>query len=262
MGLMDKIMDKVIEKAQGGGSHSEESYGGGGGGYGGGDSGYSSGPPPPQDLPYPWVARYDPNSGRQYYVNEQTGETSWEHPGSRGGGGYGGEYGGGYGGGSGGYGGGSGGYGGGGYGEGSGYAPQEHEKKDHSMLYGVGGAALGLAGGALAMHEGEKIHDGWEEKKDSIEEGVHDFPENAAHWTGEKVGEAEQIPDNIEEGFDRFGNKVEDGWDNTVENIEDAPENVAEWTGEKVGAVESFGDDIGDAYDEGEAEGRGGDDDW
>lgn len=144
-------MDKVIEKAQGGGSHSEESYGGGG--YGGGDSGYSSGPPPPQDLPYPWVARYDPNSGRQYYVNEQTGETSWEHPGSRGGGGYGGEYGGGYG-------GGSGGYGGGGYGEGSGYAPQGHEeKKDHSMLYGVGGAALGLAGGALAMHEGEKIRE-------------------------------------------------------------------------------------------------------
>lgn len=29
--------------------------------------------------------------------------------------------------------------------------------------------------------------DGWEEKKEDIEEGVHDFPENAAHWTGEKV---------------------------------------------------------------------------
>lgn len=138
-------MDKVIEKAQGGGSHSDqpsESYGG----YGGGDSGYSSGPPPPQDLPYPWVARYDPNSGRQYYANEQTGETSWEHPGSRGGGGYGEEYGGGY--------------GGGGYGGGYGYAPQQHEeKKDHSMLYGMGGAAMGLAGGALAMHEGEKIRE-------------------------------------------------------------------------------------------------------
>lgn len=135
MGLMDKIMDKVMEKAQGGGGHSEqpsESYGGGYSG-GGGDSGYSSGPPPPGDLPYPWVARYDPNSGREYYVNEQTGETSWEHPGSSGGGGY---------------------------GESSGYAPQEQEqKKDHSMLYGVGGAALGLAGGALAMHEGEKIRE-------------------------------------------------------------------------------------------------------
>ncbi|OJJ79609.1 WW domain-containing protein [Aspergillus glaucus CBS 516.65] len=245
MGLMDKIMDKVMEKAQGGG---------GGGGYseqpsqsyGGGDSGYSSGPPP-GDLPYPWVSRYDPNSGRTYYVNEQTSETSWEHPGSSGGGGGGGYGGGGY---------------GGGYGESSGYAPQEQEqKKDHSMLYGAGGAALGLAGGALAMHEGEKIHDGWEDKKDDIQEGVQDFPENAAHWTGEKVGEAEEIPDNIEEGWDRFGDKVENSWDSTVDNVEDAPENVAEWTGEKVGAVESFGSDIGDAYDEGEAEGRG-DDDW
>lgn len=138
MGLMDKIMDKVIEKAQGGGGggHSEQPSQS----YGGGDSGYSSAPPP-GDLPYPWVSRYDPNSGRTYYVNEQTGETSWEHPGSSGGGGGGGGY-------------------GGGYGESSGYAPQEQEqKKDHSMLYGVGGAALGLAGGALAMHEGEKIRE-------------------------------------------------------------------------------------------------------
>lgn len=94
---------------------------------------------------------------------------------------------------------------------------------------------------------------------------MNDFPENAAHWTGEKVllynlvnrpgntddvqvGEAEQIPDNIEAG-----------WDNAVDNIEDAPENAAEWTGEKFGAVESFGDGLEDAYDEGEAEGR---DDW
>lgn len=29
--------------------------------------------------------------------------------------------------------------------------------------------------------------DGWENKKDDIEEGVEDFPENTAHWTGEKV---------------------------------------------------------------------------
>lgn len=29
--------------------------------------------------------------------------------------------------------------------------------------------------------------DGWEDKKDDIQEGVQDFPENAAHWTGEKV---------------------------------------------------------------------------
>lgn len=31
------------------------------------------------------------------------------------------------------------------------------------------------------------IDDGWEEKKENFEEGASDFPENAAHWTGEKV---------------------------------------------------------------------------
>lgn len=138
MGLMDKIMDKVMDKAQGGGGHSDQ------------PSGYGSlsSPPPPSggDLPYPWIARWDDQSQRYYYVNEQTGETTWEHPGSSyGGGGYGGGgYGGGYG-------------GGGGYGE----YPQEQQepKKDHNMVYGVGGVALGLAGGALAMHEGEKIRE-------------------------------------------------------------------------------------------------------
>lgn len=182
MDLIGKVMDKVLDKAQGGSSGGGQSSGGGG--YGGGQpegygGGYSSGPPPPSggDLPYPWVSRWDDQSGRYYYVNEQTGERSWEHPSSRGGGGDG--YGapsGGYGGG--GYGGGGGyeqgGYGGGGYGGGGaygggygggygdgGYPPQEQEKpkKDHSMLYGAGGAALGVAGGALAMHEGEKIRE-------------------------------------------------------------------------------------------------------
>lgn len=31
------------------------------------------------------------------------------------------------------------------------------------------------------------LDDGFEDKKEDIEEGVQDFPENAAHWTGEKV---------------------------------------------------------------------------
>lgn len=75
-----------------------------------------------------------------------------------------------------------------------------------------------------------------------------------------QVGEAEEVPDNIEQGWDRFEDGTENKWDNAVDNVEDFPENAAEWTGEKVGAVESFGDDMGDAYDEGEDEGRG--DDW
>lgn len=162
MGLADKLMEKVMDKVQGGGgSHGGESYGGGGGGY---NAGYGSGsggpPPPPQDLPYPWVAHWDGQAGRYIFINEQNGERTWEHPGYGGGGGYGqqpsyggGGYGGGYGGGPQGYGGGE----GGGYG--GGYPPQQEKPKNHNMMYGAGGAALGLAGGAMMMHEGEEIRE-------------------------------------------------------------------------------------------------------
>lgn len=124
--------------------------------------------------------------------------------------------------------------------------------------------------------------DNFEENKDKFEDNVEDFPEDAARWTGEKVctispsrllpirrtdtdrcsqvGEAEEIPENIEQGWDRAEDRVETGFDNAVDNVEDFPENTAEWFGEKVGAVEQFGDDLDDAYDEGRDEGR--DDDY
>lgn len=65
----------------------------------------------------------------------------------------------------------------------------------------------------------------WDNTKDRMEQNVEDFPEDAARWTGDKVGEVEAIPDNIEEGFDRFGDKIRDGYDDVV----DAPENAANW---------------------------------
>ena len=58
------------------------------------------------------------------------------------------------------------------------------------------------------------------------------------------MGEVEQIPENVEQGFDRFGDGIERKWDNAVDDVEDAPENVAGWVGEKVGDVERFGDDV------------------
>ncbi|KAF2083234.1 hypothetical protein K490DRAFT_70016 [Saccharata proteae CBS 121410] len=112
------------------------------GGYGG------SGSAPPQ-VQLPWVARWDEPAGRWIYINEQTGARTFEHPGGsyqdagyyQGGppgmqqqqGGYGGGYEGEY---------------------------REEEKSSgggHGLMYaGVAGAA-GLAGGALLMHEGEKV---------------------------------------------------------------------------------------------------------
>jgi hypothetical protein len=103
----------------------------------------------------------------------------------------------------------------------------------------------------------------WDQDKARFENNVEDFPEDAAAGIGRRVGEVEQIPDNIEQGFDRFGDGVERKWDNAVDDVEDAPENIAQWGGEKVGDVERFGDDVenyGDgldnAYDQGRDEGR------
>lgn len=113
---------------------------------------YGYGPPPLPDapggaeLPYPWVARWDERDQRYFYMNEQTGETSWERPGGMP---YGqppapyGQPGYGY-----------------GYGEerrGEYYEEQEKPKKDHSLAYGAAGAAAGVIGGAVLAHEGEEM---------------------------------------------------------------------------------------------------------
>ena len=53
-----------------------------------------------------------------------------------------------------------------------------------------------------------------------------DFSQGAAEWTGRRVGEAENVGQDVEQNFDQFGNSVERRYDNTVDNIEDAPERV------------------------------------
>ncbi|KAL3459815.1 hypothetical protein BJX64DRAFT_196376 [Aspergillus heterothallicus] len=259
MGFLTDLIEGAIESKLSGNSNSQSqsvpennysssSYGGG----------YQSGPPQPPQVPYPWVARWDDRDQRWFFLNEQTGQTSWEVPSS---GGYqegytnGGAPQQGY------YDGGRGDYPASGYGGGAdlgGYyeQPVQQEKKDHTMLYAGAGVAAGVVGGALLMHEGEEIHDEFEEKKDDFEQGVENFPEDTARWTGEAVGEVEQIPDRIEDGFDAVGDDIEDA----VDDVEDFPENAAGWVGGKVGEVEQFGDNMEDAYNEGVAEGRG--DDW
>lgn len=78
---------------------------------------------------------------------------------------------------------------------------------------------------------------------------MEDFPDDAARWTGKKVGEIEDIPEDIE-------NK----WDNAVEDVEDVPDDVAGWVGRRVGGAERFGDNIADSYHEGRDDARYGDD--
>ena len=169
---------------------------------------------PPQ-APPPWVARWDDSASRWIFVNEQTGERTHNYPQQGNGGGYNGGYApqGGYGQQSGyppqsgypqqsgyppqgGY-GQPAGYGypqGGGYGgQQGGYPQEEPKKKSNALGYGVA-AVAGIAGGALLVHEGEKVHEHYEEDKYRLEnkvadgvQDVEDFPEDAAQWTGRKV---------------------------------------------------------------------------
>jgi hypothetical protein len=118
-------------------------------------------PGPPQGhggppLPPGWVAEWVPQDQRYIFINQRTGEQTWNHPGQ----------------------GPPSGYGPGynsrsppGYSSGppppqgyeqrppQGYGPPgggQHPPKDHSMAYGGLGLAAGLAGGAFMMHEHDK----------------------------------------------------------------------------------------------------------
>ncbi|KAI6817322.1 hypothetical protein KC332_g11402 [Hortaea werneckii] len=221
-------------------------------GYDARQEGFMNGPPPPPQLPYHWQAFWEAGEGRYLYVNERTGQRTFDAP--------------------------SAGYGG--YNaappppsaEGAVYGdrsdatvPSVKEKEgssgSHGLMYGALGAAAGLAGGAFLAHEAGEWFDGSEER--DMEREIEEFPEDTAEWTGEKVGEAENIPEDVEQGFDRFGDEVESGFEDVEEDVEDAPAEVAEWAGEKEGEIEGFGDDVerfgddmGDAYDGGRAEGR------
>jgi hypothetical protein len=154
----------------------DRGYGGGGYGYGGGYGGprreeervtettyYESDRPPPPEVPYPWRPHWDERERRYIFVNEQSGERTWEFPRS---GGY-----------------------GGGYGERrTTYETEEvvderGERRGgggHGLMYGAMGAAAGLAGGAFLAHEAGKVEGRFEEDKYRVENGVEDFPENAA----------------------------------------------------------------------------------
>ena len=100
---------------------------------------------PPQ-VPYPWVAEWDARDGRWFFVNRETGERTFNHPGQ----GYGGPQA--YGGGGGyeqrGY-GGQQGYGGGGYEQRGEY--YEQQKPSHTGRNAALAGAAGLAGGALLV---------------------------------------------------------------------------------------------------------------
>ena len=92
----------------------------------------------------------------------------------------------------------------------------------------------------------------WREDEYRAEDKIDD----GAQWVGEKVQDVEDVPHDVAQGFDRFGNRIEQGFDNTVDFVEDAPDRIAEGAGEMVGGVERFGDRVEDSYEEGRYESR------
>lgn len=167
----------------GGYPQQNQGYGGPQQGYGGQHQSYHSGPQGTPQVPPPWRAVWEDREGRWLFINDSNGERTFEHPGQTGG--YGGGYGSSY----------SQGPPQGQYGGGYEQQQPQHEKKSHNGLaYGALGAAAGLAGGALLMHEGHEIREDWDEDKykaeagfDRFENRVEDAPEDAARWTGQKV---------------------------------------------------------------------------
>lgn len=129
------------------------------GSYGGqqyGNQGYGQRGPP--QVPPPWIAEWDPSQNRYIFINRETGQRTHEFPQqSYGGQGYGSGYGGG-------------GYeqrGQGGYGQQGGYGYEQRgqggynepppQHKSHTGRNVALAGIAGLAGGALLMHEGEKV---------------------------------------------------------------------------------------------------------
>ncbi len=158
MGFLNELVSEFTHQGQGQGGgggqqQQQQQYGGGQQGYGGGQQQYGgqqqqyggggggNGPPP---VSPPWMAEWDGRDNRWLFINQQTGERTFNYPGpgqSMGAqGGYGGNQ--------------------GQYNQGSYNPTQGNQQKQggggNAWKYAAAGG-VGLVGGALAVHEGEKI---------------------------------------------------------------------------------------------------------
>lgn len=140
--------------------------------------------PQPPNVSYPWRPEWRMDERRYIFVNDRTGERQWDFPGRgdyvsettttttyenddrRGYGGRDERY------------------------ESQNTYVDEDERRRRNHHYGAMGAG-GLAAGGL-VYEGTEM---FERDKYRVEDGVEDFPENAARWTGRKVQEVEDIPE-------------------------------------------------------------------
>lgn len=156
MSFLNNLVNQFTHQGQGG-QQQQGGYGQSQGEYGQSQGGYTQqqyqyqqnsnygggnqGPPQP---PHPWIAEWDNYQNRWIYINRETGQRTHEFP-------------------QGGYGQDNRGYGqqqsygGGGYQQQSYGSQPPQQKQSHTGRNVALGAVAGLAGGALLMHEGEKV---------------------------------------------------------------------------------------------------------
>ncbi|CAD6593340.1 MAG: hypothetical protein ASARMPREDX12_007094 [Alectoria sarmentosa] len=101
---------------------------------------------------------------------------------------------------------------------------QAPQPKNHNLAYGAGGAVAGLAAGALLMHEGHKVEEHWDRDKHKFED---DF-DGRRHYRDEERrgygGDGRRGGDTIVENQtfiddnDRYGGGYRRGDDTVVEN--------------------------------------------
>lgn len=187
MSFLNNLVNQFTH--QGGSGRSQQGYGNQGypsqGGYGGQQYGgqqyqQNDGRPHP---PAPWIAEWDNYENRWVYVNRETGQRTHEFPQQGyGGGGYQQQN-----------------YQQGGYGGGYGAPPQQvqEQHKSHNGRNMALGAMAGVAGGALLMHEGEKVHEKWDEDKYRAEERFDDARYDVDYDARRAENYVEGVPDRV-----------------------------------------------------------------
>lgn len=182
------------QEQQGYGNQGYPPQGGyGGQQYGGQQHPQNDGRPHP---PAPWIAEWDNYENRWVYINRENGQRTHEFPQQGYGGGYQQQS-----------------YQQGGYSGGYGGQPQQQMQEQHKSHNGRNmafGAIAGVAGGALLMHEGEKVHEDWDKDKYRAEERFDDARYDVDYDARRAGNYVEGIPDRVAYDVGRDEQRIEE----------------------------------------------------
>ncbi|OKL63726.1 hypothetical protein UA08_00356 [Talaromyces atroroseus] len=152
---------------------------------------YSGGAGGPPSVPGPWVAQWAEQESTWIYINEETGERSWEAPLAGGPGGYQQET----------------------FQQNT-YVEETYQQdtyeQDTYRQDTYEQQNEGFAESAAAW-TGEKVGE-VEYDAHEVKEDVEDIPEDIAGWVGRKVGDVERFGDEVDGAYDVGRAEGRDGW--------------------------------------------------